>query len=221
MRLEPLVEEVDLNLIESSILSEGKKKEYVIRGPFMECNIKNRNQRIYPSKVVRKPVESYQQIINEQRAVGELDHPDGTLEINPKNISHKITELKWEGDNVILGEAKICSTPNGMIVRSLMDDGIKLGVSSRGAGSLKEGIVQNDFRLVTPADIVWTPSAPHAFVENILEAKTEWALENGILIERDVDDYKARLEDFKGEKLDNVLLDIFTEAFDRASRRVV
>jgi len=137
-----LIEEVDLDLVESIV--DSKKSKYSIKGPFIECNLKNRNNRIYPDGVVRPIVENYQKLIKENRAVGELCHP-ATLEINPKNIAIKTTRLAFDGPNIVLGEAQVCSTPNGMIVRALMDDGIKLAVSSRGSGTLKEGVVQNDF----------------------------------------------------------------------------
>ncbi len=211
-----LIEEVPLDLIESKI--DSKKGFYGISGPFIECNIENRNKRSYPDDVVRPQVEKYQQMISENRAVGELNHPD-TLEINPKNIAIKTTSLKFDGDNIVLGEANVCSTPNGMIIRALMDDNIKLAVSTRGAGTLKEGVVQNDFVYVCQ-DVVWSPSAPSAFVDNILEAKTEWVIKNGILFEQEIENLQNRLKDFKGEDIATVVTNVFESALVMAMNKL-
>lgn len=212
-----LIEEVDLQSIEQVILVEKatKEKKYIIKGPFMEANIKNKNKRIYPSPIIRPEVEKYQKAIKEMRSAGELNHPK-TLEIDPKNISHRTTKLAFDGDNIVLGEAQISSSPNGMIVRALMDDGFKLGVSSRGAGTLKDGIVQKDFKYVCN-DIVWEPSASSAFVESIMEAKTEWVLEEGILVEKDLEDYKNRLANYKKGDVNKVLLGIFEDMLNKVS----
>jgi hypothetical protein len=209
-----LIEDIDLDSMICEVLEEAAGKKYSIRGPFIEANIKNKNNRIYPGPVIRPQVEKYQDAITENRAVGELNHP-ATLEIDPKNISHKITSLKFEGANVVMGEAVIGGTNNGMTVRALMDMGVKLGVSSRGAGTLKEGIVQKDYKYVCN-DIVWEPSAPSAFVEGILEAKTEWLLENDILVEKDIDDLKSQLSKFGRKNINKVRLDIFEQALDKA-----
>lgn len=214
MSRELLIEDIDLDSIICEVLEEKTGKSYSIRGPFIEANIKNKNSRIYPGPVIRPQVEKYQAVIEANRAVGELNHP-ATLEIDPKNISHKTTSLKFEGENIVMGEAKIASTPNGMIVRALMDEGIKLGVSSRGAGTLKEGIVQKDYKYVCN-DIVWEPSAPSAFVEGVLEAKTEWLLENNVLVEKDVDDLKSQLAKFGRKNINKVRLSIFEQALNMA-----
>ena len=153
---------------------EDGKKDYKIKGIFMQADIKNRNGRVYPMEVLNKEVKRYnKEYINEKRAFGELGHPDGPT-VNLERASHMITALYPDGKKYI-GEAKILSTPMGGIVKNLMDEGAKLGVSSRGMGSLdqKNGVnyVRNDFYLATAADIVADPSAPNAFVEGIMEGK--------------------------------------------------
>ena len=152
----------------------GDKKNYKIRGVFMQGNMKNRNGRMYPMETLQKEVKRYnEEYVNKKRAFGELGHPMGPT-INLDRVSHMITSLSPDGDNII-GEAKILDTPMGQIVKNLIDEGAMIGVSSRGMGSLKEknGVaeVQNDFYLATAADIVADPSAPNAFVEGIMEGK--------------------------------------------------
>jgi len=174
--------------------NEGRKN-YTIKGVFLQSDIKNRNGRIYPSDVLLKEVKRYnQEFINKNRAFGELGHPEGPT-VNLERVSHMIKKLYPEGKNYI-GEAKIMDTPYGKIVKSLIDEGAKLGVSSRGMGSLvqKNGhnYVGNDFYLATAADIVADPSAPDAFVEGIMENK-EWVWQNGILVEQDVEAWKQEL----------------------------
>ena len=172
-------------------------KNYKIKGIFMQADIKNRNGRIYPMEVLQKEVKRYSKdYINQKRAFGELGHPDGPT-VNLERASHMITDLYPDGKNFI-GEAKILSTPMGNIVKSLMDDGAKLGVSSRGMGSLDQkngaNYVRNDFYLATAADIVADPSAPNAFVEGIMEGK-EWVWNNGLIREADVADIKETIEE--------------------------
>lgn len=210
-----LIEEVDLDSTINEILVEAQnhRKRYLIRGPFIEANIENKNKRVYPSPIVIPQMELYQEAIRKHRAVGELNHPQ-SLEINPKNISHKIIKMEWEGKNIVLGEAEISSTPNGMIVRALMDSGIKLAVSSRGSGTLKEGVVQKDYKYICN-DIVWDPSASKAFVDNILEHKTEWILENGLLVEHEVENLKAKLANFSHKDINKVITEVFKEALDK------
>ena len=174
--------------------NEGKKN-YSIKGVFLQSDIKNRNGRIYPSNVLMKEVKRYNaEFINKNRAFGELGHPEGPT-VNLERVSHMIKKLYPEGKNFI-GEAKIMDTPYGKIVKSLIDEGAKLGVSSRGMGSLvtKNGqnTVGEDFYLATAADIVADPSAPDAFVEGIMETK-EWVWNNGILVEQDVEAWKQEL----------------------------
>ena len=175
---------------------EDGKKEYKIKGIFMQADIKNRNGRVYPMEVLNKEVKRYnKEYINEKRAFGELGHPDGPT-VNLERASHMITALYPDGKNFI-GEAKILETPMGGIVKSLMDEGAKLGVSSRGMGSLDQkngaNYVRNDFYLATAADIVADPSAPNAFVEGIMEGK-EWVWDNGSLVEAELERMKRRIE---------------------------
>ena len=176
---------------------EGGKKDYKIKGIFMQADIKNRNGRVYPMEVLNKEVKRYdKEHIKEKRAFGELGHPEGPT-INLERASHMITSLQPDGKNFI-GEAKILSTPMGEIVKNLMDEGAKLGVSSRGMGSLNQkngaNYVRNDFYLATAADIVADPSAPNAFVEGIMEGK-EWIWNNGLIKEADVAEIKENIEE--------------------------
>ncbi len=164
---------------------ESGDKNYKIRGVFMQADIKNRNGRVYPMEVLEKEVQRYnKKFIDENRAYGELGHPDGPT-VNLERVSHMVTSLKPDGKNFI-GEAKILKTPMGEIVKNLMDEGAKLGVSSRGMGSLDQkngaNYVRDDFYLATAADIVADPSAPNAFVEGVMEGK-EWVWNHGALVE--------------------------------------
>ena len=175
---------------------ENSKKDYKIKGIFMQADIKNRNGRMYPMEILSKEVKRYnKEYISEKRAFGELGHPDGPT-VNLERASHMITALYPDGKNFI-GEAKILSTPMGEIVKSLMDDGAKLGVSSRGMGSLDQkngaNVVRSDFYLATAADIVADPSAPNAFVEGIMEGK-EWIWNNGLILEAEVAKIKEDIE---------------------------
>ena len=175
---------------------EGKKTNYKIRGIFMQADIKNRNGRVYPMEILTKEVARYnKEYIKENRAFGELGHPDGPT-VNLERASHMITSLEQDGKNFI-GEAKILSTPMGEIVKNLMSEGAKLGVSSRGMGSLDQrggaNYVKSDFYLATAADIVADPSAPNAFVEGIMEGK-EWVWNNGSLVEAHVADLKKKFD---------------------------
>jgi hypothetical protein len=175
------------------------KKSLHIEGIFLQADIKNRNGRCYPMETLAKEVSRYNEsYINKGRALGELGHPDGPT-VNLDRVSHMITSLKCEGNNFI-GRAKILETPMGKIASSLISEGVKLGVSSRGIGSLveKNGVryVSDDFMLATAADIVADPSAPDAFVNGIMEG-VEWVWNNGILeqklarMQRQIDSYSA------------------------------
>ena len=192
-------------------ITEGKdgSKNYFIEGVFMQAETKNRNGRIYPKEILQKEGKRYgKSFIESKRAFGELGHPDGPT-VNLERVSHMIEELV-EVDNNFMGRAKILDTPYGKIVKSLIDEGAKLGVSSRGMGSLKprkDGIqeVQGDFYLATAADIVADPSAPDAFVAGIMEGK-EWVWDNGVLIEKDIEAgkmeiYKARKREVQETKM--------------------
>lgn len=170
-------------------------KNYFIEGIFMEADKKNRNGRVYPKKILEREVERYnEEFVKQMRALGELGHPDGPT-INLQRVSHVITELRGDGSNVI-GKAKILNTKPGKVVKEFIDNGIKIGVSSRGMGSLKnvEGVneVQEDF-ILSAVDIVADPSAPNAFVEGIMEGK-EWVWDNGVLQPRIIESYKDRIE---------------------------
>ena len=175
--------------------AEGKKN-YRIKGVFLQAEIKNRNGRIYPMPVLEKEVSRYnKEYIQKKRAFGELGHPDGPT-VNLERVSHMITSLSPDGKNFI-GEAKITDTPYGKIVKNLIDVGAKLGVSSRGMGSLEPRrgaqVVKDDFYLATAADIVADPSAPNAFVEGIMEGK-EWIWDNGAVREMDIEAYRKELD---------------------------
>ena len=195
------------------VLTEERngKKDYKIKGIFMQADIKNRNGRIYPVGTLAKEVKRYnEQFINKKRAFGELGHPDGPT-VNLERVSHMITSLKPEGKNFI-GEAKIMDTPYGKIVKNLIDEGAQLGVSSRGMGSLQSGsqgnVVGKDFYLATAADIVADPSAPDAFVEGIMEGK-EWVWDNGVLKSMEVEQYKEEIERTKRKELAEVKAKVF------------
>lgn len=189
----------------------GGKKNYKIKGVFLQSDIKNRNGRIYPKEIMMKEVNRYQkEFVNKKRAFGELGHPDGPT-VNLERVSHMITDLKQEGSNFI-GEAKIMNTPYGKIVKGLIDEGAQLGVSSRGMGSLEQrngaNYVKNDFMLATAADIVADPSAPDAFVQGIMESK-EWVWDNGRLVERDVEAWRKEIRSASTRKLEEKKLEIF------------
>ena len=175
--------------------NEGKKNHY-IQGVFLQSEITNRNGRMYPKSVLDREVKNYnEKYIRTNRALGELGHPEGPT-VNLDRVSHKITELKEDGNNFV-GKAKLLDTPMGNIAKNLLGEGVKLGVSSRGMGTLKRengaSVVGEDFMLATAADIVSDPSAPDAFVEGIMEGK-EWVWEHGRLQEKDVAAIKQELD---------------------------
>lgn len=175
---------------------EGKKN-YFIEGIFLQAELKNRNGRMYPMKTLAREVAKYDEnYIQKGRALGELGHPDGPS-INLDRVSHKITSLSENGTNFI-GRAKLLDTPMGKIAKNLLDEGVKLGVSSRGMGSLVKredcNMVADDFMLATAADIVADPSAPDAFVDGIMEGK-EWVWDNGILKEASVAQIKTEIDE--------------------------
>ena len=191
--------------------SEGKKN-YKIRGVFMEADVKNRNNRMYPMQVLEKEVKRYnKEYVQQKRAFGELGHPDGPT-VNLERVSHMITKLYPDGKQFVV-EAKILDTPYGKIVKNLIDEGAKLGVSSRGMGSLEPRrdmhVVKDDFYLATAADIVADPSAPNAFVEGIMEGK-EWIWDNGIVKEVDIAKYRAELRK-ESKRLEEKKIKIFNE----------
>jgi len=196
---------------EIEYLVEGKGKEQYIKGIFMQSDIKNQNGRVYPHAVLKKEVSNFNnKYVKEGRALGELGHPMGPV-INLDRVSHVIKELKEDGKNFV-GKAKVMDTPNGKIVKNFISEGVKLGVSSRGMGSLKankKGVneVQGDFVLST-VDIVADPSAPDAFVNGIMEGK-EWVWENGVIKEQDIDAMKKTIMNAKMKELDQKKLEVF------------
>ncbi len=190
---------------------ESGKKDYYIEGIFMQAEQKNRNGRVYPEKTLMKEVKRYnKEYVTNSRAMGELGHPEGPT-VNLERVSHLIKEMKVDGNN-IMGRAKILDTPYGQIVKNLIDEGAKLGVSSRGMGSLKKndaGIneVQEDFMLAA-VDIVADPSAPDAFVNGVMENK-EWVWENGVLQPREIEIMQQELSKADRRKIDEAKVKIF------------
>jgi hypothetical protein len=192
---------------------EGGGKNVFIEGIFAQYDKQNKNGRIYPKSVMEKEIGRYQDVINAKRALGELGHP-ANPSINLDKASHLITMLKMESNGSVMGKAKILETPMGIIARNLIENGVQLGVSTRGLGSLKEknGVneVQNDFHLAT-VDIVADPSAPDAFVQGIYES-AEWVCENGVWKTIDIEKAQKALKESSKAKLDETKLKIF-EAF--------
>jgi hypothetical protein len=182
--VQPLTEEVN-----------GEKKLF-IEGVFLQAGVKNRNGRIYPEQTMAREVNRYiKEYVEKNRALGELNHPPQP-QVNPERAAIKIVELKQDGTNWI-GKAMVTSTPVGQVVRGLLKDGVQLGVSSRGVGTLRESqgvmVVQEDFRLFTAADVVHDPSAPDAFVNGIYES-VEWIYENGVVKQVQIDEYKKQID---------------------------
>ena len=203
----------EIESVEFLVEQKNGKKSMYIEGVFLQGDLQNRNGRMYPIAVLRKEVARYNENhIQSGRALGELGHPDGPT-VNLDRVSHKIVSLKESGSNFI-GKAKILSTPMGKIASSLIEEGVKLGVSSRGIGSLKptrEGVnvVSDDFMLSTAADIVADPSAPDAFVEGIMEGK-EWIWDGGVLRERAAAKAYREINTLVTQKqLDEKKLDVF------------
>jgi hypothetical protein len=190
--IKELIEDVKVQIVEGK---ENSPKSYFIEGVFLQSEVGNRNGRIYPHEILKKEVNRYiNESVSKNRALGELNHPE-TPTVNLDRVSHMITSLKEDGTNFI-GRAKVLDTPMGKIVKAFIDEGVQLGVSSRGMGSLREidgnlQEVQDDYYLST-VDVVADPSAPDAFVEGILEGK-EWVWNNGKIIERNVAQYKKEL----------------------------
>ena len=198
-------------------ITEGKgaKKKMYIEGVFLQGDIKNRNGRMYPVNTLAKEVGRYNEsFVEKGRALGELGHPDGPT-VNLDRVSHKITSLKQEGNNFV-GKAQLLDTPMGKIAKSLIGEGVTLGVSSRGVGSLKENrdgckVVGEDFMLATAADIVADPSAPDAFVSGIMEGK-EWVWEGGILREQQATITKKRINTLVDQgRLEEHKLNLFSD----------
>ena len=194
---------------------KGSKKKMYIEGVFLQGDLKNRNGRMYPVNTLAKEVNRYNEaFVAKGRALGELGHPDGPT-VNLDRVSHKITSLRQEGKNFI-GKAQLLETPMGKIAKSLLDEGVTLGVSSRGVGSLRESnngckVVGEDFMLATAADIVADPSAPDAFVSGIMEGK-EWVWEGGILREQLASQTKKHINTLVDQKvLEDHKLNLFND----------
>ena len=197
------------------VITEGKngKRNTFIEGVFLQAEICNRNGRMYPMRTMEREVQKYNEnFIKSGRALGELGHPDGPT-INLDRASHLITSLKREGNNFV-GKARLLETPMGKIAKQLLDEGVKLGVSSRGLGSIKEEngvkVVGEDFMLATAADIVADPSAPDAFVNGIMEGK-EWVWANGNVHESKIDEIKKRIDNAAVAQLEERKISAFSE----------
>jgi hypothetical protein len=200
---------------EIKILKEGAngEKGYFIEGIFLQGDIKNRNGRMYPVSILEKEVARYtKDFVSQNRAFGELGHPENPT-VNLERVSHMIKELNRDGSNYV-GKAKVMDTPYGKIVKNLIDEGARLGVSSRGLGTLTEKngmhVVNDDYKLSTAADIVADPLAPDAFVRGIMEGK-EWILENGIIKEKQVEEYKKLILNTSTRRLTEVKLNAFKD----------
>ena len=203
----------DVNYLVEEDPKTGKKNMF-IEGIMLQTEVKNKNGRIYPLEVMQKEVKRYnKEYIAQKRAYGELGHPEGPT-INLERTSHLIESLEQDGKNFV-GKAKILSTPMGEIVKNLLSDGARLGVSSRGMGSLKASntkggaqMVQSDFQLATAADIVADPSAPDAFVDGVMEG-VEWIWDNGVIKAQKIEEYKDTIRRAKSLKLQETKLNVF------------
>lgn len=215
-----LITETNMS-VEYEVIDEEKsgKKSYYVEGPFLQGAVQNHNGRVYPTKLLQNEVNRYcENFIKENRALGELGHPEGPI-VNMHRVSHKIISLKQlqteskSNGSLFIGKAKILDTPYGQIVKNLIDEGVKLGVSSRGMGSVKEidGVqeVQSDFKLAT-VDIVSDPSAPAAFVNGIMEGK-EWIWNNGIIEELKINSIKNDIEKASSNNLEEAKLKAWSD----------
>ena len=205
----------EVSQVKFIVEGKGGKKKMYIEGVFLQGNIKNRNGRMYPVETLSREVSRYNEsFVQKGRALGELGHPEGPT-VNLDRVSHKITQLRREGNNFV-GKAQLLETPMGKIAKSLIGEGVTLGVSSRGVGSLKENrdgckIVGEDFMLATAADIVADPSAPDAFVSGIMEGK-EWVWEGGILREQQASITKKRINTLVDQgRLEEHKLNLFND----------
>ena len=205
----------EISSVKFIVEGKGAKKKMYIEGVFLQGDIKNRNGRMYPVNTLAKEVGRYNEsFVKKGRALGELGHPDGPT-VNLDRVSHKITSLRQEGKNFI-GKAQLLETPMGRIAKNLIAEGVTLGVSSRGVGSLKEDhtgckVVGEDFMLATAADIVADPSAPDAFVSGIMEGK-EWVWDGGILREQQAQTIKDKINSLGGTgRLEEHKLNLFND----------
>jgi hypothetical protein len=204
----------EFNQEDLSYITEGtgKAKNTFIEGVFMQSESKNRNGRMYPKKVMESAVGKYiTEQVSKGRAVGELNHPDGPT-INLDKVSHRITSLKFEGNNVV-GKALVLNTPMGKVVKGLIEGGVQLGVSSRGMGSLETkkdmSVVKDDYHLAT-IDIVQDPSAPEAFVNGIMEG-VEWVWDNGILKAQQIEKYETEIKQARTAQLKEKQSELFAD----------
>tara|TARA_B100000029_G_scaffold204135_3_gene202126 strand:- start:14566 stop:15207 length:642 start_codon:yes stop_codon:yes gene_type:complete len=210
-----LISEITENV---EYIQEANGKDLYIEGVFLQADVKNRNGRMYPSKVMEKEVKRYtKEYIDKKRAFGELGHPEGPT-VNLDRVSHMITELTQDGTNW-RGKAKVTDTPHGNIVKSLIKEGAQLGVSSRGMGSLKANKkgyqeVQDDFYLATAADIVADPSAPDAFVNGVMEGK-EWVWDNGAIKEKEIAKYNKIIKKTPKNRLTSIEATIFEDFMNK------
>ena len=207
-----ITEHLDNELEYLSEADSKGNKSATIQGIFMQAEGKNRNGRIYPKAILEKAVAKYSaEQVSKGRAVGELNHPEGPT-VNLDKVSHRITELNWDGNNV-MGKALILNTPMGQIVKGLMEGGVQLGVSSRGMGSLVQrngvNIVGSDFILAT-VDIVQDPSAPEAFVNGIMEG-VDWVWDNGILKAQEIEQFETEIKEAKSADIANVQMKVFKD----------
>lgn len=206
-----LVEDVDVLIQEDT----NGQKDYYITGPFLVCEQKNRNGRIYPAHVMEKEVNRYiAEMVDTKRALGELNHPESPR-IDLERASHLITELKKDG-NVYYGKAKVLDTPMGKIAKGLLAGGVKIGISSRGMGSLKNvngiNIVQDDYVICTAGDIVSDPSGPGCFVDGIMES-ADWIVENGVWKPQFVEEAQKQIRKASSKDIEAVAIQIFENYF--------
>lgn len=206
-----ITEDID-QPIEMLVESEGDKKNHYITGIFMQAEQKNRNGRIYPRAIMERELASYQKLVEGKRALGELNHPQSPA-VNPERASHLVTELRFEDNNVI-GKAKLLSAPMGLIAKSLIEDGVQLGVSTRGMGSVKmnrQGIneVQSDFRLCA-VDIVSDPSGPDCWVNGVLE-NVEWLYDETSGMYQIAEEAKKKIKSMSAKQVNEQKLDLFTK----------
>jgi hypothetical protein len=207
---------------ETNILTEsteGGKKNYFIEGVFLQADVKNRNNRYYPKSILMNEVARYNnEYVQPKRAMGELGHPTTGPSINLDRVSHLITSLRPEGNNVI-GKAKLIDSPTGKIAKNLIDEGVKFGVSSRGVGSLEQcesySKVCDDF-MMSAIDIVADPSAPNAFVSGLMEDR-EWIYENGIWKTSELEIAKKQIKKTSVKEIDEAVLSIFKQFMDKVS----
>jgi hypothetical protein len=228
--MEFLREQIDFASVENKIvmesIGEGKKeKTYWLNGIHCQCEKKNQNGRIYPKPIMEREIKKLNETkIKQNRFISELGHP-ADMEIHFDKISHNTTKLVLEGNDGI-GHSKILSTPSGLIARVLMDDGILLGMSTRGIGTLKESVVQSDFNLGF-IDIVTDPSCPDAWVQTVMEAKREWVIENGILLEKDISEAEKEVDkiivehSFSKEDKQAAFIKLFGDVINKIQRKHV